>query len=368
MKKPLFLIILFVFIVMIGIGQSNLQNQGRENDGSWTVVMIPDIQNYVKWNRNQPILDLMMAWIEDNIDTLNIKMVVCVGDLVNNNEKIINDYDGNQTTIQQWQAASKAFARLNGKVPYIAATGNHDYSIDSKGTRTSLYNNFFNTEVNYLNQKYLAQNTRDEQGMPTLANSALELKDVNGKDYLFMTVEYGPRDTVLSWAKNVAAMQQYKDHRIVLVTHNFLSKKDEHTVGEIKWLYWEPYNVDNMIQKGPRINLPFANNGVQIWEKLVQPASNIEMVLCGHISGEGYRIDKNSVGKDVHQILFDAQSEGGGGRNGNGGDGWIRILKFFPDNKTVSIKTFSPLFAASPSTTHLAWKTDARNEYVIKFN
>src|SRR5690606_22138855 len=184
-----------------------------------------------------PILDLMMAWVEENIDSLNIKMVMCVGDLVQNNERISNDYDGNQSTQRQWEAASAAFARLDGKVPYIAATGNHDYSIDRHGNRTSRYSEFFTIDRNHLNRKIIVQNSRNEQGMPTLENSAYEIKSLNGKDYLFMTVEFGPRDTVITWAKNVASLAQYKDHRIVLLTHNYLNAKDEHTSGEVKWLF-----------------------------------------------------------------------------------------------------------------------------------
>jgi hypothetical protein len=348
--------------------QSTYQKPTLEQKGSWSLIMVPDLQNYLKWGRNQPLVDLMMAWIVDNIDTLNIKMVIGVGDLVENNEKITNDYDGDQTTQSQWECVSKAFARLDGKVPYIAATGNHDYSTDREGNRTSLYSNFFTTERNHLNQKYLVQNTRNEQGRPTLENAAYEIKGLNGKDYLFMTVEYGPRDTVLTWAQKVAALEQYKNHRVILATHNYLNAKDQHTDGEVSWIYWEPYNVNNMIQKSPRIKLPHANNGKQIWEKLVQPSTNIEMVLCGHISGEGYRKDKNKAGKSVHQILFDAQSMGGGHRYGNGGDGWLRILEFFPDGKTVKVKTFSPLFGISPTTQQYAWKKDARNEYTITFD
>lgn len=339
-----------------------------ENKESWTMIMVPDIQNYVKWGRNKPILDLMSAWIEDNIDTLNIKMVVCVGDLIHNNEKITTDYDGDQSSQQQWESAHSAFKRLNGKVPYIAATGNHDYSIDRKGNRSSRYSEFFTIDQNHLNKRILVQNTRDESGKPTLENAAYEMKNLNGKDYLFMTVEFGPRDTVITWAKKVAAMEQYKNHRLVLITHSYLNAKDAHITGDIQWLYWEPYNIDNMIQKSPHVKLPHANNGKQIWDKLLQPSANFELVLSGHISGEGYRVDKNSAGKPVHQVLFDAQSMGGGGRSGNGGDGWLRILEFFPDSKTVKVKTFSPLFGISPTSQQYAWKTDARNEYVIKFD
>jgi len=361
-------ILLFLLATNYLHAQEAYQKPALEQKGSWSLIMIPDIQNYVKWGRNQPLLDLITAWVEDNIDTLNIKMVVCVGDLVQNNEKITNDYDGDQTTQSQWEAASRAFNRLDGKVPYIAATGNHDYSVDRSGNRSSRYSEFFTADKNFLNQKLLVQNTRNEQGRPTLENAAFEIKGLNGKDYLFMSVEYGPRDTVLTWARKVAALDQYKNHRIILATHNYLSDKDKRTVGEIKWIYWEPYNINNQIQKAPHVKLPHANNGQQIWEKLVNPSSNIEMVLCGHIAGEGYRMDKNQAGKPVHQILFDAQSMGGGSRSGNGGDGWIRILEFFPDGKTVKIKTFSPLFGVSPTTRPYAWKRDARNEFTIQFD
>lgn len=368
MKKIISYCAFFILLFTNAVLGQSYQSPKLENEKSWSVIMIPDVQNYVKWGKNQPILDLMMAWIEEQIDSLNIKMVTCVGDLVENNEKINNDYDGNQTTKRQWETVSRAFARLDGKVPYIAATGNHDYSVDRQGNRNSQYSNYFDIDRNHLNQKRLVQNSRDEQGKPTLENAAYELKGLNGKDYLFMTVEYGPRDTVLTWAKKVAGFDQYKNHRVVLITHNYISEKDKHTTGEISWLLWEPYSIDNVIQKSPRIKMPHANNGAQIWEKLVRPSSNIEMVLCGHISGEGYRKDKNVQGKNVHQMLFDAQSMGGGHRYGNGGDGWLRILEFFPDSKTVKVKTFSPLFAASPTTRQYAWKKDARNEYVIEFD
>ena len=362
--------LLFCFITFTSLSafaQTGYQKPALENKESWSMIMIPDIQNYVKWGRNQPILDLMTAWIEENIDTLNIRMVICVGDLVQNNEKITNDYDGNQSTQLQWEAASGAFDRLDGKVPYIAATGNHDYSVDRQGNRTSRYNEFFPVDKNHLNQKHLVQNTRDEGGRPTLENSAYEVKNLNGRDYLFMTVEFAPRDTVVTWAKKVAAMAQYKDHRIVMITHSYLNQKDNLASGDMKWLYWEPYRENDMIQKSKGVKLPASNNGVQIWEKLVKPAGNIEMVLSGHFAGEGYKKGVNDQGKPVHQIMFDAQAIGGGGRNGNGGDGWLRILEFFPDNKKVKVRTFSPFFGISPTSQPNAWMKDQRNEFTIQF-
>lgn len=368
--KKLFYFTLFCLLsgYQLGFSQAKFKRPSLEHKDSWSVIMIPDLQNYVKYNRNQPILDLMMSWIEDHIDSLNIKMVVCVGDLVEQNEIINQGHDGDQSAQKQWETVSKSFSRLDGKVPYIAATGNHDYSIDNKAKRRSRYPEFFQIDKNWKNRKSIVQNGTNEDGMPTLENSAYELKSLNGKDYLFMTIEYAPRDTVLSWAKRIAKMEQYKNHRIVLTTHAYLNAKDQRSTGENKWFIYEPYSINNEIQKGPRVNLPFSNNGEQIWQKLIEPSSNIEMVLCGHISGEGYKLDKNKTGKNVHQILFDSQSMGGGHRYGNGGDGWIRILEFYPDNKTVKVSTFSPLFGISPTTQAHAWKSDARNEFTFEFS
>ena len=119
---------------------------------------------------------------------------------------------------------------------------------------------------------------------------------------------------------------------------------------------YEPVVKNGKITKFKQ-ELPDANQGEAIWRKLVYPASNIELVLCGHVSGWGFRTDANSAGRPVHQMLFDSQSMGGG-YEGNGGDGWIRILEFLPDGRTVRVMTYSPLFALSPTTRQHAWLTE----------
>ena len=50
--------------------------------GSWSMVVVPDVQTYTRFSRNHGILDLMNAWIVDNVDTLNIRQVFFTGDLV----------------------------------------------------------------------------------------------------------------------------------------------------------------------------------------------------------------------------------------------------------------------------------------------
>lgn len=363
---------LFVFMAVFILGQPSVLGQAQyskpklDNGQSWSVIFIPDPQNYVKYGRNQGILDLMMSWIEENIDTLNVKMVLCAGDLVEQNDRINRGFNGNQSSQKQWEYIARAFSKLDGKVPYITATGNHDYTYLPDGKKVSRFKEFFTIDKNHLNRKIICQNTLNDEGLPTLENSAYEIKSLNGVDYLFLTLEFAPRDTVLAWAKKVVDLEQYKNHRVVLLTHAYLSAKDKHTIASpTKVTVYNPYSIDGKITKR-RESLPDANNGKSIWEKLVKPAGNIDLVLCGHISGEGYRVDKNDSNKAVHQMLFDAQSIGGG-HYGNGGDGWLRILEFYPDNKTVKVKTFSPLFAISPTTQEHAWKSDVRNEFSFTF-
>ena len=325
---------------------------------SWSMILLPDPQNYVKFQRNQPILDMMMNWITERVDSLNIKMVMCTGDLVEHDD-IVNP-DGkkmDQTGPQQWRAVAKAFGKLDGKLPYITATGNHDYNIFSytHKPKTTHFPEYFPADKNYLNQQLLREVAPNVYGNNSLENAAYEWRSLQGKPYLFLSIEFAPRDTILVWAKELVAQKKYKDHSVILLTHAYLKASNE-------WIDKTGYD------------LPGANYGKAIWEKLVYPSSNIKMVISGHIGAVNdarahvaFKTDKNSKGITVQQMTFNAQAMGGG-HYGNGGDGWLRILEFMPDGKTVKVKTFSPLFAISPSTQNLAWRKANYDEFTFKLD
>ena len=308
-----------------------------------------------------PIRDLR------NIERLNVRMVLCVGDVVEQNDRIGNGFSGDLTSVRQWQGMADAFDVLDGRVPYLVATGNHDYTYTRSGARRTHLNEYFPIGRNPLNAAAICQFGLDSDENPAVENCAFELKAPDGKDYLFLNMEFAPRDTVMKWAQQVAGLEEYADHRIVLMTHAYLDAKDQRLSGPCKVTSYEPLVRNGRIVKIKGLPLPDASNGEELWQKLVRPASNIELVVCGHISGSGFRTDRNSAGKDVHQMLFDAQSMGGG-YEGNGGDGWIRILEFMPDGVTVKATTFSPLFAISPTTRQFAWMRDAKNEFTFRFS
>lgn len=334
---------------------------------SWSLVLVPDVQNYVKYYQNQPILDVMNQWISAHVEKLNIKMVLCVGDLVEQDQVILPGHDGDVPSKEQWEFVSRSFGLLNHKVPYILATGNHDYTIDQQGNRTSQYDDYFSIDQNVLNRKHLVQYGWDAANKPTLSNAVYEFTDLHGQDFLVLNLEYAPSNQTVEWANAILNFEEYKNHKVILLTHAYLNRTNERLDGENKWVIFEPYIKEKKQLKSKRIVLPNANNGEQLWEKLVHPNSQIEWVLSGHISGTGYRSDQNKAGRTVHQMLFDMQSEGGG-HDGNGGDGLVRILEFYPDGKTVKVKTFSPLFALSPKTASLAYKKEQDHEYTIQLD
>ena len=345
--------ILFFFFILINpiYSQEGYKQPKLSNPDSWSLILLPDTQSYMKFGRNQGIFELMTSWIEENIEALNIKMVLCTGDLVEQNELLVTDnINGNRPSRVQWQTISRAFNKLDGKVPYLLAAGNHDFGYKNIENRKSNYNTYFPAHKNFLTIKHLKEVTYNIDGVPTLENSALEFISPHNRKFLFLNLEFAPRDAVIEWAQSITAKKEYTDHTVVVLTHSYLNANNEH-------IEKENYPITD------------GNYGKAIWEKLIQPSKNIQMVFSGHIGAPndfkahvGYRTDANNAGKTVNQITFNAQALGGGW-HGNGGNGWLRILEFLPDNKTVKMHTFSPFFAISPQTQEKSWNRELYNDF-----
>lgn len=354
------ILLIFIFAATLSTYSLTAQQEYRaptlSSPDSWTMVLLPDPQTYVKFGRNQPLFELMTAWISENIDSLNIEMVLCTGDLVEQNEKINpNGISSNQTSKSQWESVSHAFDRLDGLVPYVTASGNHDYGFVNIENRKSNFGHYFPVDKNPKNQKILREVGLNAENVPTLENATYEFKSPQGRNFLFISLEFAPRDTTIAWAKQVINLEKYKDHTVVLLTHSYLNAKNEHIVKE-------HYSLEN------------GNYGAALFDKLVKPSKNIQLVFAGHIgspndpkSHVAFRTDTNAAGKKVQQLVFNAQALGGGWM-GNGGDGWLRLLEFMPDNKTVRVKTFSPLFAISPTTQKYAWRRAPYDEFSFELD
>jgi hypothetical protein len=352
MRKFKLLIASLCCVLVPAFAQHRADRQHLEDENSFSMILLGDPQGYIKYDINQPIFELCTAWISDNIDNLKIKAVLCTGDIVEQNENIVRNRNMlNQTSKEMWEAGSKAFERLDNKVPYIISPGNHEYGYLHSENGNTHFPEYFPFERNTAWRDICVSNYPNRSGVQSIENSAYEFEDENWGKLLVITSEFAPRDEVLEWAKNLAASDKYKNHKVIFLTHSFLKERTAARTDN------ESYTIS------PR------NWGQGVWDKLVEPSSNILLVICGHTGKPGefedsvaYRMDKNKAGRNVHQMMFNVQVLGGGWE-GNGGDGWLRILEFMPDGKTIKVKTYSPLFGISPSTKHLAHRTGACDQF-----
>lgn len=287
-----------------------------EDRGSWTLVVLPDTQFY---SADHPEVFLRQTqWIAANKKGQNIRFVIHEGDVTNNN------------TPEQWQVAKKAMQILNrAQIPYNLLPGNKDLGLNGKtNERTTLLSDYFHKE-DYKNSEAFGL---FEEGR--LENSWHEVTTPTGK-YLIVALEFGPRNEVLDWANVI--VESKPDLKVIVVTHGYL--------------YWDGKRLGaNPSQRTNPKSYPFAkvgsvNDGEDMWKKIIKKHSNIQIVLNGHCTGLGVaRLE--SVGKDgngVMQILANYQ-KGVTPDRGLGGGGYLRLMQFLSDGKTVRVRTYSPWY------------------------
>lgn len=100
MKKLSFFLLCFLLFI-----SSYSQNKPTLSDkNSFSMILLPDPQSYTKFDTNQPIFELMTAWVASVKKNLAVKAVLCTGDLVEQNECLVPDnVNGNQTSEEQWK-------------------------------------------------------------------------------------------------------------------------------------------------------------------------------------------------------------------------------------------------------------------------
>lgn len=327
-----------------------------QTEGGFSIIVLGDPQSYMKFNYNQPAFELMTSWVAEKKEDLNIQTVLCTGDLVEQNGIVdsnagsrYKEKNGNVPSRLQWKAVSRAFERFDNIYPYIPVTGNHDYGIEACENRQSEFPIVFNIERNN-NQwsKHLVEVANNAFGIPTLENAAFEFYGKNWGNYMIISLEFSPRDEVLDWAKKVC--DKFPNYKVFIITHSLMNTKS------------------NLIPKEKY--LAAENSGENIFEKLLDKCPNIKFAICGHSATteimSKFRVFKRTDGSNMPIMMFNPQAISGW--FGNGGDGWLRILEFKPDGKTISARTYSPVFAFSDRTEDLSWDNSPDNKFEFQID
>lgn len=290
---------------------------------AWRMVVIPDTQYYVA--RGQIELDVvndMMQWIADNHEEQKIQFVLNVGDLVQT-----------ANSDAQWQSIQDAYFRLNGHVPYALTTGNHDHGESNSEHRGTKFNEYFKPTDNPLNDPAQGGALIATRAPDMYENAFFEFTAPDGRQMLVNTLEWSPRDGTVAWANDFVSQPQYRNHTAILSTHAYLYFDDTRYdyVGSNDSQSWSPYRY-------PTANDPDGvNDGEDLWQKLVRSNPNYEMVVNGHVLGDQVArlTSVNDAGENVYQMLYNAQNDP------RGGNGWMRILEFLDDGRTVHVRTYS---------------------------
>jgi predicted phosphodiesterase len=272
-------------------------------EGSQTLVVLPDTEGYA--GRRPQIFFDMMKWVANQQKVRNVIGLLHVGDITNDNRE------------HEWKNARKAFDFIEGKIPYVLAAGNHDY--DHTPGRLTHMNEYFKAA--------------DLAKWPTFGDvyekgkleNHYQFLTIHKQPWIVISLEMGPRDAVIDWANEVLA--KHKDRRAIILTHGYL--------------YYNSTRYNHL--RGGQRATPYGfygegADGEMLWQRLVRKHPKVMMVVCGHLSSAyvGYRKDEGAYGNVVHQMLVDYEKM-------RGGHGFLRLLEFLPDGKTVQVRTYSPV-------------------------
>jgi hypothetical protein len=319
----------FLALVAVTCDVSSTPVMAADSEPSFTIVVLPDTQYYAA--EYPEILEAQTQWIVRRRDTEHIALVLHEGDVVDADEP------------RQWDVAARSLHELDGVVPYVLAAGNHDYRRAGShvGRETSI-NAYFPPSG------LAATDWFGGTFEPGHIENSFAVVTAGGKPWLIVALEFGARDTVLAWADGI--LHRYPTLPAIVVTHAYLysdGTRYDH-VTRLDQL-WNPHQYLADGHPGD------VNDGEEIWRKLVSKNSNVRFVLCGHdlADGVGRLTSVRPDGSTVHELLANYQA------GALGGGGFLRLMRFFPGERRVAVRTYSPYSDR--------FKTDPENEFTLTY-
>jgi predicted phosphodiesterase len=277
----------------------------------WTLVVLPDTQGYTYMYPE--VWYAQTRWIAEHAAELNVRFIVHVGD--------ITDWN----TPGEWDVATRGLADLDGVAPLTLVPGNHDYDVTQP--RASRLTSYWPVDA------FTASPTHGGLFEPDRTDNNYQLFEVNGDPWLVLGLEWGPRDAVLTWAAGV--LDGHPDHHVIVVTHAYLyldnRRYDWATHGDS-----QRYNPHAYVGTA----WPEVNDGEEIWQQVIAPRANVEVVVSGHVPDEGVgrQTSEAADGQLVHELLADFQS------GPMGGNGYLRLMTFYATR--IEVRTYSPYLDA----------------------
>jgi hypothetical protein len=273
----------------------------------FTIVILPDTQNYTQFPGNFPQFPAQTKWVWDHRNTDRIVAVLHNGDVVQH---------GNVEEIE-WERADTAMSTLEEStakfpdgMPYGIAVGNHDngaHNHDNVPFATTLFNKYFGV-MRFADRGYYGGHHGNKND-----NSWILVRAGN-LDVVMVSLEFrgdlGQDPDILEWAKDI-----FKDH--------------PHALGIV--------NSHHIV----KANGDFSGEGQQIYD-VMKKVDNVQLMTSGHIKEIRARRTDMFMGHTIHSMLADYQDLIIPAEDCAGGCGYLRIWRFSPAKNQLKVETYSP--------------------------
>jgi len=251
----------------------------------YSIAILPDTQYYAFVPDWHDTFYAQTQWIVDHRTAENIVFVSHEGDIVD------AGWDEDQ-----WLVADAAMGSLDTlpDLPYAAVKGNHDFG----GPGDGYYVQYFGPSRYAGRSWYGGASTDGVNQWQTFVGG-------DGRMFLHLGLVFDPGAAARDWAQSV--IDANPGAPTIITTHAYLGPNGEY--------------------------LPGAQD---FFDELIYPNPQVFMLLCGHVSAEARRTSVNIEGQEVYELLADYQ------QRPNGGDGWMRVMTFEPDEDQIEVYTYSP--------------------------
>ncbi|WP_333835319.1 hypothetical protein, partial [Rubrimonas sp.] len=313
---------------------------------AYTFAVMPDTQSYTSTSNPEvrALFGQMADWLLAHQESLNIAHMIHVGDIVEFGAP------------GQWEIAEAAIEKLDGKLSYTLAVGNHDQQRPGFSSAFS-----FESDIDaYFTPEQVGATpaqgggTYDgfDVGEDTFANGSdyagsirnhfTTLTAPDGTDWLILSLEFGAPDDVLRWAGEV--IEGHLDHRVIIDTHSW-NGGDKRVDPTTEPLTGENGGWGYAIRANPRN----VNDGEDMWRELASKYPNIVFTFNGHNFLDGAETVTSLAAGDnpVLQIMVNYQNgisgeitgAGDPSLGGRGGNGAMRLVVIDPENGEVTTHT-----------------------------
>ncbi len=294
-------------------GWYHLENVETE----YTVIQVADTQSYMFEAGDPDLVSDIYRWIADAQEEYNIVLVNHLGDVTQNN------------TPMEWSFADTAIKNIEGYIPYSIALGNHDYASPYTGIGAEFRDarNFIATfSLERLKQEgvegYQFLEAYDDVNYAFFLT--VDLGEGKSITYLYLVLEFGPKDEVLDWASDLLTANSNTPS--VILTHSYYDANGNLAV------------YDSQKTGG---DFADANEGLDIWNKIAATHDNVIMVNCGHAQALVSGVNTNNYGNSVVEILSDPSAAITGFPST---EGLIMLMCYNEDGTKMHTYYYSPIY------------------------